>query len=298
MSERERLWPDRSGALSPVPWLAAAATAAALAACAAIAPALVHAARTDEYAGHTAFVPAYAAFLLWMDRDRLRAVPRRAEPLGALVSLLALALFAAGRSAESLTLQVLAVAAAMAGAVLCALGPHVLRAAAFPLGLLVLMSPLPRSFVAAVSEPIQEVAARFAAGALGLLGVPHHRSGIVIDLPRLRLVVMEGCNGLRFLMALLTLTAAFAHVTQRTTVAKVILIAAAVPVAVLANDVRVAVLALAGHYVGPQAAAGLTHHSIGKGVWALALVPLVLLGLFLRRRDRYSRAMPRRSINP
>jgi exosortase len=151
--------------------------------------------------------------------------------------------------------------------------------------------PLPRPIVHAISLPIQQLAASFAGVALSLAGVPHHQSGVFIELPAIRLEVAEGCNGLRFLMALVTLTAAFAQATQRTTACKAILVAAAIPVAILANDVRVATLALAGYYVGPHATVGLTHHSIGKGIWALALVPLAVLGVFLRRR-KTSRRTP------
>ena len=57
------------------------------------------------------------------------------------------------------------------------------------------------------------------------------------------------------------------------------------PVALIANQVRVTSLALAAYYVGPHAAAGLTHHSIGKGIWALAMVPLIVLWVALRRRQ-------------
>ena len=52
---------------------------------------------------------------------------------------------------------------------------------------------------------------------LALVGVPHYQYGITLDLPQIRLAVAEGCNGLRFLMALVTLTAAFAQATLRST---------------------------------------------------------------------------------
>ncbi len=283
MRERERAWPG-AAALGQPAWIAAGALAVLAIAYAPFLPELWRAWRTDEYAGHGMFVPVYSAFLLWMDRERLTAVPRRSEPAGALVLLLALALFAVARVEANLILQVVSLVMAVSAVVLLALGWGVLRAAAFPLVFLLLMMPLPRPVVHAISLPIQHLAASFAGAALTVAGVPHHQSGVLIELPNIRLEVAEGCNGLRFLMALVTLTAAFAQATQRTTARKLILIAAAIPVAIFANDVRVATLALAGYYIGPHAAVGLTHHSIGKGIWALALVPLALLGVLLRRR--------------
>jgi exosortase len=245
---------------------------------------IVHRWRVDPYAGHGMFVPLYSAFLLWADRHRLGAVPRRRMPGGALVVVGALALLAAGWWLDTIMLQGLSLVAAVAGLVLWAHGARRLRAAAFPIAFLLFMMPLPRSIVDALTLELQAFAAGFAGEVLSVLGVPHHRFGITIELPRLTLEVAEGCNGLRFLMALVTLAAALAQSTQRTPARKVALVAFAVPLALLANAGRVAAVCLAAYYIGPQAAAGMPHHTIGKGVWALALTPLLLAAVVLRRR--------------
>jgi exosortase len=284
MSERVPALAGRAAA-PQLAWGLAAATAAALAVVfAPLGPALLHAWRTNEYAGHGPFVPVYAGVLLWLDRERLAAAPRRIEPLGVLVALAGVAGFALGRALDSLTLQVPALVMAVAGAVLLAFGPHVLRAAAFPVAFLALMMPLPPQIVQTITLPIQHFGAWLASTVMSVLGVPHLRDGIILELPNVTLAVVEGCNGLRFLMALVTLTAAFAQATLRRWQDKVLLAAAAIPVALLANATRVTVVTLAGYYVGAHAASGLTHHSIGKGVWAAAIVPLFLLALALRRR--------------
>jgi exosortase len=173
---------------------------------------------------------------------------------------------------------------AVAGLVLWAVGPRALRVAAFPVAFLALISPLPRAFVAAVTSDLQLFAAWFAGGALDLLGVPSYLEGDVLQLPTITLRVAEVCNGLRFLTAILVLTLAFAQITQRTLGRKLALVAAAAPVAIVANAVRVTAIALATQYWGPAAASGWIHHMIGKGVWALTLLPLIALGWWLGRR--------------
>ncbi|PYQ16184.1 MAG: hypothetical protein DMF80_06170 [Acidobacteria bacterium] len=233
-----------------------------------------------------------ARFLLWADRHRLAAVPRRRAPGGALVVLGALGVLAAGRSLSSIMLEGISLVVAVAGLVLWAQGPRRLRAAAFPVAFLVFMLPLPRSIVRAVTPDLQNLVARFAGVVLSAVGVPHHQYGIVIELPRSTLEIAEGCNGLRFLMALVTLAAALAQATQRTLTRKVVLAAFAVPLAILANAGRVVAVCLAAYYVGPQAA-GMPHHTIGKGVWALTLLPLLFLAAALRRHRRERRG-PRR----
>ena len=247
---------------------------------------LVHVWRVDSYGGHGMFVPVYSAVLLWFDRRRLAAIPRRREPAGALLVLTALALLALGRWADSIAIQGLSIVIALAGLVLWRFGARWLRAAAFPIAFLALMLPLPRTVVDRITLDVQTFHARFSSVVLELAGVPHVQRGIYIELPTTTLSVAEGCNGLRFLMALVTLAAAFAQASQRTTGRKLLLVALAVPLAVVANGLRVSALCLAAYQMGPQAAAGLTHYSIGKALWAGTLGLLAVIGVLLRRGRR------------
>jgi exosortase len=245
--------------------------------------------RTHPYAGHGMFVPAISLVILWGERDRLRAAVGAGARGGLLVVAAGLGLLGLSHALGSLLLGGLSVAMAVAGLVLWALGPRALRVAAFPIAFLALMSPLPRAFVAAVTHDLQLFAAGFAGSVLDVLGVPFYLEGDLIQLPSITLRVAEVCNGLRFLTAILVLTIAFAHITQRTLARQLALVAAAVPAAIVANAVRVTAIALATQYWGPQAASGWVHHGIGKGVWVLTLLPLIGLGWWLGRGSRPSR---------
>jgi len=239
--------------------------------------------RTDTYAGHGMFVPLFSALIAWTERDRLRAATGRGHPAGIAVILAGVGLLALGTLEQSLLLKGLSVAVVVAGLVMWSFGGRCLRAATFPVGFLLLMAPLPPAVVAAVTLKIQVFAAAFAAAAARLLDVPVYQTGVTIELSSLTLQVGEVCNGLRFLMALVVLTAAFAQVTQRSVPRKMVLVASAIPIAIFANATRVAAIALGVHYIGPEAASGTIHNWIGKGVWGLTLIPLILLGLLLAR---------------
>lgn len=251
---------------------------------------------THPYAGHGPLVPAFSAFLLWSDRARLRAAITPGHSIGLAVILLSLGLLFGGRSIESLLLQGVSLVTCLAGMVLWVLGPRTLKAGAFPLTYLLLMLPLPSPLVDAVTQDLQLFAARTAGAALDLFDVPFFLDGVLIQLPGITLAVATVCNGLRFLSALVMVTVAFAHLSQRTLPRKLILVASAIPIAILANAVRVATIALAVYYIGPGAAQGFIHNSIAKGVWALTLIPLVILAFVLRRGGESPRLEASQSV--
>lgn len=247
--------------------------------------------QSDTYAGHSLFVPIFSAFLLWSDRERLRGAAGKGSPAGVFVLLAGLAMLVLGQAERSLTLQALSLVVTVAGATLWGFGSKCLQAAWFPIAFLALSMPVPRAIVRACSYDLQLFAARFAAFVVTLLGTPIHRRGLLLELPSVTLEVAEICNGLRFMSALVVLTVAFAQITQRTAAAKIGLVLAAPPLAILANGVRVVALALGAEYIGPQAVSGIMHHSIGKVVWLLAIAPMVALGFILRRRHDRGRRL-------
>lgn len=253
----------------------------------------VHSWSSNPYAGHAPFVPLFFLCLLWWDRDRLLHLRARPQRLyGSAVLFGALAMLVAGKLTDSLTLQLLSLVTALLGCVIGLLGTINLRFLAFPMSFLFLMQPLPGVVVRAISPHARTFATDFTSAALGVLQVPHYQQGTQIHLPNLALEIADGCNGLRFLAALFTLAVVFAQISQETPLRKLLLAASSVPLAVLANAMRVAAITAGVYYIGPHVADGLTHHSIGKALWLLTLVPLGLLAYALRSRADRSTVTP------
>jgi exosortase len=164
---------------------------------------------------------------------------------------------------------------ALMGIVLLLLGREVFRAVAFPLSFLFLMVPLPQSLVNVVAFPLQLIAADFAVDALYWIGVPALREGNIIHLANSRLFVAEACSGLRSLMALITLGVVFAYFFRKSLVERVIIVASAVPIAILVNAFRVALTGLLTHVWGEQAAGGWIHETQGLFTFSIAFVLLL-----------------------
>jgi exosortase len=246
------------------------------------------------YAGHGMFVPAFSAYVLWLSRRRLQAAVGRGHPAGGLLVLLGLGVLVLGRWGESLLIQGASLVITVAGLILWGFGVRCLRQAAFPVAFLLFMAPLPRALVDALTLDLQLFAAGFAGEVLERLDIPFYLHDQMIDLSTITLNVAEVCNGLRFLMALVTVTIAFAQLSQRSLPRKLLLVGSAVPIAILANAVRVAAIAAGVHYVGPEVASGPIHHLIAKAVWGLTAVLLVALGLVLRWGGRAGSSEPGR----
>lgn len=164
---------------------------------------------------------------------------------------------------------------ALHGLVLLFAGTRIYKTLAFPLGFLFLMVPLPQSLVNVVAFPLQLIAAKAAALALYWLGIPALLEGNIIHLANTQLFVEEACSGLRSLMALMTLGVIFAYFFRKTWAERTVIVASAIPIAILVNAFRVGLTGVLTHYYGKEAAGGWIHQTEGLFTFAIAFVLLL-----------------------
>ena len=160
--------------------------------------------------------------------------------------------------------------------------PHV-RLLTFPLAFLLLMIPIPTILFNQIAFPLQLLASRFGEGALRVCGIPVLREGNVIVLATTTLEVAEACSGIRSLISLLTLGLVYGYFVDRRPLVRAVIALSTVPIAIVANGLRVAGTGVAAHYFGPEAAQGFFHTFSGWLVFVVAF--LLLLGVIhvLRR---------------
>jgi exosortase len=228
----------------------------------------------DDNYSHGFLIVPIAAWLAWERRGRLADALLRPTWWGLAIIAASVMVLAAGVLGAELFLTRISMLGVMAGAVLFLYGLQPLRILAFPILFLVLMIPLPAIVFNQVAFPLQLLASRFGEMVLTLAGVPVLREGNVITLSNTSLEVAEACSGIRSLVSLITLAVVYGYVTDRRNWARVTLAAAAVPVAIVANGIRVAGTGLAAHYMGPEAAQGFFHEFSG---WLVFVVAFVLL---------------------
>src|SRR5262249_24375826 len=151
------------------------------------------------------------------------------------------------------------------------------RVLAFPLAFLALMVPLPAIVFNQITFPLQLVASRVGEAVISAAGVPVLREGNVLQLPTRTLEGAEACSGIRSLVSLLMLSILLGHVSRARAGQRIPIATAAVPIAILANALRVAVTGLASAWISPAAADGFFHAFTGWVAFVVACAALVVL---------------------
>ena len=236
---------------------------------------------------------AVAVMLVWRRRalcaDRLD--PHAPPAIGVLPLLFGLALYLAGTLGADVFLTRLSFVAVVAGATYFLAGPAVTRVMAAPLVFMTLAIPPPTLVVNAVTLPLQLVASRIAETTLMTIGVPVFRDGNVLQLPSTALQVAEACSGLRSLVSLGALAALLAWASERAVLNRAAIVAAAIPIAVIINGLRVALAGVASETWGPAIVTGGWHSFTGWVTFVGSLALLLLIRRLLHLTDG-ARMMP------
>jgi exosortase len=261
---------------------------------------------TDENYSHGLLIPAVIGYILWLERERLaRTIQKPAGFWGGLLVVLAILGLWVGTAGAELYVQRLSLVLMLAGVAIYFWGWRLLRLLAVPFVLLVLAIPIPAIIFNKIAFPLQIFASKCAVWAMRLFDIPVLRQGNVIELmPRgaretKRLEVVEACSGIRSLMTLLTLAVVFAYFTRPRSKdgdgrggwlpniksygfwRAVILVASAVPIAILTNALRVSGTGVLSHYYGTEVADGFFHSFSGWVVYIVAFLLLFAVGWLL-----------------
>ncbi len=247
---------------------------------------LVHDWATDGNYSHGFLIVPLAAYFAWERRDRWRAAAGQpSTALGFLTVVASLALLAAGVLGSELFLTRVSMLGALAGTILFLFGWARLRVLAFPLAFLILMVPWPAIVFNQVAFPLQLLASRVGEGALGSIGIPVLREGNMLVLANTTLEVAEACSGIRSLVSLLTLAIVLGYFSDKRSTVRVAVALSAVPVAIVANGLRVAGTGIAASHFGPEVADGFMHTFSG---WLVFAASVFMMAAFLRALVRFA----------
>lgn len=250
---------------------------------------------TDDYA-HGPIVLVVTLYLIWQQRAvfmRADSVPPTSgeAATGWVLLVFGLLVYAVGRSQDILLMEVGSQIPVILGVLLVTLGVSSARALWFALFFLLFMVPLPGFFVDAVTGPLKNYISVIAEQILYAAGYPIARSGVLLTVGQYQLLVADACSGLHSMFSLSAMGLLYLYLMQRTSVARnLIIMAAIIPIAFAANIVRVMVLILITYHLGDEAGQGFLHDFAGIMLFVIGLLFLFVLdwvlGFFFPDRPR------------
>jgi len=230
----------------------------------------------DPYYSHGFVVPLVSLYLVWTSRKRLPEASRSAErhPLYPLV--LSLVLYLAAFVIDFRFLMYVSFVFSLGGLILYIWGTGVLKIILFPIAYLFLMLPLPYSVTSNIAFPLQLASSGYAAILIDLWGISALQEGVNIHIPGFSFVIEKGCSGLHSIVALFTLAVLFAYLVKGPLRKKIFLVFSALPIALLANLIRIVMVILVAQTWGREVAESFFHSF--SSVFLFSLAFLFLLG--------------------
>ncbi len=232
--------------------------------------------QTDEQ-GHGPIICVVSLWLMWRRRQDVIDAPYQPANLsGGLLFMLALVLYALGRSQQILQAEVVGLIAAVAALLLLLRGVQGLRAVAFPLFFLIFMVPLPGVLVQAITIPLKTAVSYAAEALMHHAGYPIGRTGVILTVGPYQLLVADACAGLNSMFTLEALGLLYMNLMGYTSkLRNVVLAILIVPIAFIANVIRVIVLILVTYHFGDEAGQGFVHTFAGMVLFGVGLTMML-----------------------
>jgi exosortase len=247
----------------------------------------------QSHYSHLLLVPLVSLYVFYLHRDLILSSSESSPWSGLImVGLGAIGYWQAGQAihgVDYVALATLAFVVVIWGVFLLCYGQGACRHASFGLLFLLCMVPFPGSWLHTVIVFLQHSAAEAVDIGFSVLGVPVIRNDIVFGLPNITIRIDEGCSAIRSALSLFITSIVAGHFFLRSTWAKLGIVLAMVPLAIIDNGVRIVGLSLLANYVNKVFLLDSRLHDLGGYfTFALSITILIVLISALRRLERGS----------
>jgi exosortase len=243
---------------------------------------------SQESGAHGPIILATGAWLIWREAPylRLNAKPGHGALTFAILAP-SLALYVFGSAYDFITFE----AAGLYGVGLSLLhakwGLRSLVHLWFPLLYLGFAVPPPSFLLDIVTAPLKAFVSMVSTNVLSFLGMPISRVGVVIFISHYELLVEDACSGMNSLIGLTAISLFYIYIMRGSSWRYAALLTALViPIAVLANIVRIMALVLITYFLGDAAAQGFLHVTAGILLFTIALLLVFAIDQLLLMASR------------
>jgi len=237
--------------------------------------------------GHGNFIPFLVVGLFWWKRKELLALPLKIWLPGFFILIVALALHIFGFLIQQPYLSIAALFAGAWGLMGLAWGPNWLRFSLFPFFLFIFSVPVGQHGQM-ITFPLQQLVAFLTEKCAHILGIDVIRNGTQLFDPSgsYGYEVAAACSGIRSLVAVFLLGTVYGFLMFRSSGQRILLMALAIPFAILGNLLRMILIIVTAALFG-RSAGDYVHAN-----WFFSLIPYVpaiagylLIGRWLENRE-------------
>jgi len=239
---------------------------------------------TDSRYSHGILVPFISAFAVYAERDRLSKVEIRPNlVLGTVALALVMLTGMVYRAARIPSMESVAFPLFILSAIVLLLGVRMAYALIFPCLFLLFMVPWPGFLLAKTESATQLWSTAAATQILHVFFKEASHEGITILMPSVAVKVATACSGFRTLISLFAFSTFFAYMKDGPRLGRIALVLSALPLGLVANSIRITLVALVGEFWGEDVMHAFHDYS-GYMMLVVAFVALELISRVLKCR--------------
>lgn len=238
----------------------------------------------EENYSHGPVILLVCIWLFWRELPRYLALPSAGQPFwGALLLIAAGLLFLVGRSQAIPLLELPGQIAMLLALILLFKGSAGVRVYWFALLFMLFLIPIPGLLLYSLTHVLKQQVSVVAESLLFYLDYPIAREGVTLTIGQYQLLVADACSGMNSIIALSALGLLYLYLNPQPGWLRVIVILLMIiPIAVVANLIRVMALILITYYFGDEAGQGFVHGLAGMLLFICSLTLIYLLDNLLR----------------
>jgi exosortase len=217
---------------------------------------------------------ALGVWLLWRQAPELRRLARPGDAWIAM-GLLAVALcaYVLGRMFDFITLEAGGLYGAGLAILYAQFGWRALLNGWFPLLYLAFTIPPPSWMLDAVTAPLKHLVSDVSTRGLSALGFPVAQEGVTIFVAQYQLLVEDACSGMNSIEGLIAVELLYVYLMRGSNLAySLFLTALVIPVAILANVVRISAIVLITYFFGNEVGQSFIHMAAGLVLFSTSIV--------------------------
>jgi len=230
----------------------------------------------DPYYLYGFIVPMISGYLIWNRRADLARLDKEPSSRGIPVIVIGLLIHGIGVFLTFRFASAVSMIIVLAGMILIIYGEGVTKALLFPIGFLFFMVPIPIAPV--IGATLQAPSAGYAASLVSVFGIGATATGAEIRLAESAFEVGAPCSGMKSIIGLLTLAALYAYLLDGSVYMKVVIFLSALPLAIMANVLRISAILVIANAYGSGVAINFFHDFSSLLLFSIAAFGLLIVG--------------------